>query len=87
MANYNFQVFQKTNMDKAMFKFRITSYNVCYTKLLRDHAPGVLIHREAGGYAARRDGVPYDPTERFRSLLAAPDEDSWHRLHEFLKPG
>lgn len=51
-----------------------------------DHAPGMLIHREAGGYAARRDGAPYDPTERFRSLLAAPDEDSWHRVYEFLKP-
>lgn len=52
-----------------------------------DHAPGVLIHCEAGGYAARRDGGPYDPTERFRSLLAAPDEDSWRRVDEVLKPG
>jgi fructose-1,6-bisphosphatase/inositol monophosphatase family enzyme len=51
-----------------------------------DHAPGVLIHREAGGYAARRDGVVYDPTERFRSMLATPDEDCWQRIHEFLKP-
>jgi fructose-1,6-bisphosphatase/inositol monophosphatase family enzyme len=51
-----------------------------------DHAPGVLIHREAGGYAARRDGAPYDPTERFRSLLAAPDVDAWHRVDDLLKP-
>lgn len=51
-----------------------------------DHAPGVLIHREAGGYAARRDGAPYDPTERFRSLLAAPDADAWHRVDDLLKP-
>lgn len=51
-----------------------------------DHAPGVLIHREAGGYAARRDGVAYDPAERFRGMLAAPDEDCWRRVHEFLKP-
>lgn len=50
-----------------------------------DHAPGVLIHREAGGYAARRDGAPYDPTEKFRSLLAAPDADAWHRADAFLK--
>lgn len=49
-----------------------------------DHAPGVLIHREAGGYAARRDGAPYHATERFRSLLAAPDADSWRRVHDFL---
>jgi fructose-1,6-bisphosphatase/inositol monophosphatase family enzyme len=50
-----------------------------------DHAPGVLIHREAGGYSARRDGTPYDATEKFRSLLAAPDADAWHRVDEFLK--
>ncbi len=49
-----------------------------------DHAPGVLIHREAGGYAARRDGAPYRATEKFRSLLAAPDADTWRRVHEFL---
>jgi len=48
-------------------------------------APGVLIHREAGGYAARRDGAPYDPTEKFRSLLAAPDADAWQRADAFLK--
>jgi fructose-1,6-bisphosphatase/inositol monophosphatase family enzyme len=50
-----------------------------------DHAPGVLIHGEAGGYSARRDGAPYDPTEKFRSLLAAPDADAWHRVDALLK--
>jgi fructose-1,6-bisphosphatase/inositol monophosphatase family enzyme len=50
-----------------------------------DHAPGALIHREAGGYSARRDGAPYDPTEKFRSLLAAPDEDCWRRVDALLK--
>jgi len=50
-----------------------------------DHAPGVLIHREAGGYSARRDGAPYDATEKFRSLLAAPDVDAWHRVDALLK--
>jgi len=51
-----------------------------------DHAPGVLIHREAGGYSARRDGIAYEPTEKFRSLLVAPDEDCWRRVDAFLKP-
>jgi fructose-1,6-bisphosphatase/inositol monophosphatase family enzyme len=49
-----------------------------------DHAPGVLIHREAGGYAARRDGVPYSAIERFDGLLAAPDEESWQRVRACL---
>jgi fructose-1,6-bisphosphatase/inositol monophosphatase family enzyme len=49
-----------------------------------DHAPGMLIHREAGGYAARRDCVPYCAIERFKSLLAAPDEDCWQRVRERL---
>lgn len=49
-----------------------------------DHAPGVLIHREAGGYSARRDGQPYRATERFKSLLAAPDAECWRRIDAFL---
>jgi fructose-1,6-bisphosphatase/inositol monophosphatase family enzyme len=52
-----------------------------------DHAPGVLIHREAGGYAARRDGAPYSPIEKFRSMLAAPDAETWRRIDALLKPG
>jgi fructose-1,6-bisphosphatase/inositol monophosphatase family enzyme len=51
-----------------------------------DHAPGVLLHREAGGYAARQDGAPYRSTERTTGLLSAPDVDSWHRINEILKP-
>ena len=51
-----------------------------------DHAPGVLIVREAGGVVARQDGAPYRPTERTRGLLCAPDMDSWHRIDDILKP-
>ena len=51
-----------------------------------DHAPGVLLHREAGGYAARQDGAPYRPTERTRGLLCAPDADWWRRIDDILKP-
>jgi fructose-1,6-bisphosphatase/inositol monophosphatase family enzyme len=52
-----------------------------------DHAAGVLIHGEAGGYSARVDGAPYRPVERVPGLLSAPDEDTWHRIDAFLKPG
>lgn len=49
-----------------------------------DHAPGVLIHREAGGYGARLNGLPYSATETEGGLLLAPDRDSWRTLHEHL---
>jgi len=45
-----------------------------------DHAPGLLIHAEAGGYARRLDGRVYRPSELDGGLLAAPDVDSWHQL-------
>jgi fructose-1,6-bisphosphatase/inositol monophosphatase family enzyme len=51
-----------------------------------DHAPGVLIVREAGCHADRQDGDPYRPTERTRGLLCAPDIDSWHRINEIVRP-
>lgn len=49
-----------------------------------DHTPGVLIHREAGGYGARLNGLPYSPTEIDGGLLLAPDRESWRALHELL---
>ena len=51
-----------------------------------DHAAGVLIHREAGGYTARVDGAPYRPVDRVPGLLSAPDLDTWRRIDAFLKP-
>jgi len=51
-----------------------------------DHAAGVLLHREAGGYSARVDGELYRPGDRVTGLLSAPDEETWRRIDEFLKP-
>jgi fructose-1,6-bisphosphatase/inositol monophosphatase family enzyme len=51
-----------------------------------DHAAGVLIHSEAGGYTARVDGTPYRPIDRAQGLLSAPDEATWRRIDAFLKP-
>lgn len=49
-----------------------------YNKMMPwDHAPGVIIHREAGGFAARFDGAPYSPRVHTGGLIAAPDEASW----------
>ena len=42
-----------------------------------DHAAGVLILREAGGYAALTDGRAYAPTLSEGALLAASDRRLW----------
>jgi len=49
-----------------------------------DHAAGWLIHREAGGFAARFDGSPYNAATHSGGILCAPDKDSWHLLRDTL---
>jgi fructose-1,6-bisphosphatase/inositol monophosphatase family enzyme len=46
-----------------------------------DHAPGLLMHAEAGGYSAQLDGLPYEPATRRLGIIAAPDRASWEALH------
>ena len=48
-----------------------------------DHAAGVLLHAEAGGYSALLDGRPYAPTARDTGLMA-PDEESWRTARAAL---
>jgi fructose-1,6-bisphosphatase/inositol monophosphatase family enzyme len=57
-----------------------------FTKLMPwDHAPGVLLHREAGGHASYLEGGAYEPAAITRSgLLLAPDPESWRQLHSLL---
>ncbi len=49
-----------------------------------DHAPGWLLHKEAGGYSRRFNGSEYDPTETGGGLICAPDRASWEALHAAL---
>jgi fructose-1,6-bisphosphatase/inositol monophosphatase family enzyme len=49
-----------------------------------DHAPGWLLHREAGGYSARFDGSPYLPTLRHGGLICTPDFASFDALRTAL---
>ena len=49
-----------------------------------DHAPGVLLHEEAGGFAARFDGTPYTPTRTVGGLICTPDYPSFVALKEAL---
>ncbi len=47
-----------------------------------DHAAGVLVHQEAGGYSALLDGRPYAPTIHQGRLLLANSRETWERLRE-----
>ncbi|TPM42841.1 inositol monophosphatase [Mesorhizobium sp. B2-2-3] len=58
---------------------------VVYNKLMPwDHLPGVLIHAEAGGHAARFDASAYLPSHVGGGLLVAPDRESWRELRSEL---
>ena len=47
-----------------------------------DHAAGVLLCRQAGGYAAMLDGAPYSAARHDGTLLTAPSADCWARLRD-----
>ncbi len=53
-----------------------------------DHAAGVLIHAEAGGFSRLRGtGQPYRPEPAIveQPLLLAPDENAWQALDSLLR--
>lgn len=61
---------------------------VLFNKLMPwDHAPGVLLLAEAGGYCAHLDGSAYAPTRFDGGLLCTPDIQSWHSLRAVLLSG
>lgn len=45
-----------------------------------DHAAGVLLHAEAGGYTAYTDGTPYTPVMGYKNLISASTKDEWQYL-------
>jgi fructose-1,6-bisphosphatase/inositol monophosphatase family enzyme len=54
-----------------------------------DHAAGVLMHREAGGYSRLVDsGAAYTATSKIlrEPLFLAPDAGSWEALHSIVFP-
>ncbi|MCW8085375.1 inositol monophosphatase family protein [Sabulicella glaciei] len=56
-----------------------------YNRLMPwDHAPGALLHAEAGGFAAQFDGTPYTPRRHTGGLICAPDRASWDAAREAL---
>ncbi len=86
----------RTARTKATFAYRCAAYEyrlICeghchfahYWKLMPwDHAAGLLIHSEAGGYSACFDGTPYSATKHIGGVIAAPDKASWEELRKAL---
>lgn len=73
----------------SAFEYRMLAtgaMSFCFNDSLKpwDHAAGVLIHAEAGGYAAVVTGETYRPTMTKGHLLAAPDETSWQAIRKAL---
>jgi fructose-1,6-bisphosphatase/inositol monophosphatase family enzyme len=73
----------------AAHEYRITAEGLVdfllhYNFMPWDHAAGVLIHTEAGGYSALLDGSPYLPTKFTGDILSAADRDSWQVIYDAL---
>ena len=78
-----------TDYRCAAHQYRMLSSGHCHVQMFRkllpwDHAAGVLLHREAGGYARQFDGSEYRPSATDGGLLLAPDEASWNVLADAL---
>ena len=73
-AGYEYLALARGQLNFAMFS-RLLPW---------DHAAGVLIHAEAGGWNACWDGTPYRPTRHEGGILLAPDRASWDRLAGLL---
>jgi fructose-1,6-bisphosphatase/inositol monophosphatase family enzyme len=73
----------------AAHEYRLLAAGQCHFLLFNklmpwDHAPGWLLLREAGGYAARFDGSPYQPAGHHGGLICTVDEASFETVREAL---
>lgn len=69
------------NFRCAAHEYRLAAtggaHLLVYNRLMPwDHAAGVLIHSEAGGFSAQFDGQPYSPRRHTGGLLCASDRAS-----------
>jgi fructose-1,6-bisphosphatase/inositol monophosphatase family enzyme len=76
----------------AAHEYRMLAAGHCHFLLFNrlmpwDHAPGWLLHREAGGFSAQFDHLPYRPSVTRGGLICTPDEASFHLLREALMEG
>ena len=73
----------------AAYEYRIVAeglvdFSLHYKLMPWDHAAGVLIHAEAGGYSALLNGSPYLPTKFQGGIISAPNHESWQMIHDAL---
>ncbi|HYZ63156.1 MAG TPA: inositol monophosphatase [Acetobacteraceae bacterium] len=73
----------------AAHQYRMAAAGHChfmvFSRLLPwDHAAGVLLHAEAGGYSALLDGSAYSAPVHAGGLICAPDRASWEALRDAL---
>ena len=59
-------------------------YSAYRSKIIKpwDHAAGVMLHAEAGGYTAYVDNKPYMPLIGANHLISAPSKDAWGYLRD-----
>jgi fructose-1,6-bisphosphatase/inositol monophosphatase family enzyme len=76
----------------AAHEYRMAAAGYCHVLFFNrlmpwDHAPGWLLHREAGGYSAHFDGKDYRPAHTVGGLICAPDRASWQAVRDGLLGG
>ena len=77
------------NYRCAAYEYRLISEGLChftlhYKLMPWDHAAGVLIHAEAGGYSALLDGTPYTAMRHEGGIISAPDRATWDVIRSEL---
>lgn len=77
------------NFRCAAHEYRLAAtgglHALVYNRLMPwDHSAGVLIHAQAGGYAAQFDGSAYSPWKHAGGLICAPDQAGWQALRDGL---
>jgi fructose-1,6-bisphosphatase/inositol monophosphatase family enzyme len=73
----------------AAHEYRMAAAGFCHVLFFNrlmpwDHAPGWLLHQEAGGYSAHFDARPYRPVHTAGGLICAPDRASWQMVRDGL---
>ena len=76
----------------AAHEYRMAAAGFCHVLFFNrlmpwDHAPGWLLHQEAGGHSAHFDGTPYRPAHTSGGLICAPDRASWQLVRDGLIGG
>lgn len=75
-AGHNYPSLAKNELEFLFF----------YRTLIWDHAPGVLIAEEAGGFVRRLDGTEYSPVDDRKGLLCATNGEMWASIQKSLVP-